>query len=145
MASDLHSTTSDLQWVISVYMLALGAFMVPAGRIGDIFGRQESVNVSTSRGSNTFSASPPTIPRDDSPSRNSPSRGKRQACRRTSTTRTTSTSTFLTVNSPCGPVMRRWLPTQALSSPLRAACPTATATTPNSRAPCPAWSGCRRA
>ena len=43
MASDLHSTTSDLQWVISVYMLALGAFMVPAGRIGDIFGRRRAL------------------------------------------------------------------------------------------------------
>lgn len=40
MASDLGSTTTDLQWVISVYMLALGAFMAPAGRIGDIFGRR---------------------------------------------------------------------------------------------------------
>ncbi|BBZ40362.1 MFS transporter [Mycobacterium conspicuum] len=43
MAADLHSTTSDLQWVISVYMLTLGAFMVPAGRIGDIFGRRRSL------------------------------------------------------------------------------------------------------
>ena len=40
MASDLNSNATDLQWVISVYMLALGAFMVPAGRIGDIFGRR---------------------------------------------------------------------------------------------------------
>jgi MFS family permease len=30
MAIDLNSTATDLQWVISVYMLALGAFMVPA-------------------------------------------------------------------------------------------------------------------
>jgi EmrB/QacA subfamily drug resistance transporter len=43
MAVDLHSTTTDLQWVISVYMLALGAFMVPAGRIGDIFGRRRAL------------------------------------------------------------------------------------------------------
>src|SRR5689334_25218063 len=43
MASDLGSTTTDLQWVISVYMLALGAFMVPAGRIGDIFGRRRAL------------------------------------------------------------------------------------------------------
>ncbi len=43
MASDLNSTTTDLQWVISVYMLALGAFMVPAGRIGDIFGRRRAL------------------------------------------------------------------------------------------------------
>nr|MDT0524709.1 MFS transporter [Streptomyces sp. DSM 41633] len=40
MAADLHSSTTDLQWVVSIYMLALGAFMVPAGRIADIFGRR---------------------------------------------------------------------------------------------------------
>jgi EmrB/QacA subfamily drug resistance transporter len=43
MALDLKTTTPDLQWVISVYMLALGAFMVPAGRIGDIFGRRRAL------------------------------------------------------------------------------------------------------
>jgi EmrB/QacA subfamily drug resistance transporter len=43
MATDLGSTTTDLQWVISVYMLALGAFMAPAGRIGDIFGRRRTL------------------------------------------------------------------------------------------------------
>jgi MFS family permease len=43
MATDLRSSTADLQWVISVYMLALGAFMVPAGRIGDIFGRRRAL------------------------------------------------------------------------------------------------------
>ncbi|HXB85161.1 MFS transporter [Mycobacterium sp.] len=45
MAADLGSTTTDLQWVISVYMLALGAFMAPAGRIGDIFGRRRTLLV----------------------------------------------------------------------------------------------------
>jgi MFS family permease len=44
MASDLGSTTTDLQWVISVCMLALGAFMAPAGRIGDIFGRRSDLS-----------------------------------------------------------------------------------------------------
>jgi EmrB/QacA subfamily drug resistance transporter len=43
MALDLKTTTPDLQWVISVYMLSLGAFMVPAGRIGDIFGRRRAL------------------------------------------------------------------------------------------------------
>ena len=43
MAADLDTTTTDLQWVISVYMLTLGAFMVPAGRIGDIFGRRRAL------------------------------------------------------------------------------------------------------
>jgi MFS family permease len=43
MAADLHSSSTDLQWVISVYMLTLGAFMVPAGRIGDVFGRRRAL------------------------------------------------------------------------------------------------------
>ena len=43
MASELDSTPTDLQWVISVYMLTLGAFMLPAGRIGDIFGRRRTL------------------------------------------------------------------------------------------------------
>ncbi len=43
MAADLGSTTTDLQWVVSIYMLTLGAFMVPAGRIGDIFGRRRAL------------------------------------------------------------------------------------------------------
>ena len=43
MAVDLHTSATDLQWVISVYMLTLGAFMVPAGRIGDIFGRRRAL------------------------------------------------------------------------------------------------------
>jgi EmrB/QacA subfamily drug resistance transporter len=43
MAAEFDSSTTDLQWVISVYMLALGAFMVPAGRIGDIFGRRRAL------------------------------------------------------------------------------------------------------
>ena len=43
MASELGGSVTDLQWVISVYLLALGAFMVPAGRIGDIFGRRRAL------------------------------------------------------------------------------------------------------
>lgn len=43
MAADLGSSTTDMQWVVSIYMLALGAFMVPAGRIGDIFGRRPAL------------------------------------------------------------------------------------------------------
>lgn len=43
MADELGGTTTDLQWVISVYMVTLGAFMVPAGRIGDIFGRKRAL------------------------------------------------------------------------------------------------------
>ena len=43
MASDFDTTPADLQWVISVYMLTLGAFMIPAGRIGDVFGRRKAL------------------------------------------------------------------------------------------------------
>lgn len=43
LATDLHSQPSDMQWIISIYMLTLGAFMVPAGRIGDIFGRKRTL------------------------------------------------------------------------------------------------------
>ena len=32
MAADLGSTTTDMQWVVSIYMLVLGAFMVPAAK-----------------------------------------------------------------------------------------------------------------
>ena len=45
MASEFASSAADLQWVISVYMLTLGAFMVPAGRLGDIFGRRRALLV----------------------------------------------------------------------------------------------------
>ena len=40
MAQDLHVTTTDLQWTLSGYMLALGALLVLGGRLGDIFGRR---------------------------------------------------------------------------------------------------------
>jgi EmrB/QacA subfamily drug resistance transporter len=43
MATEFDTTTTNLQWVISVYMLALGAGMIPAGRIGDIFGRRRAL------------------------------------------------------------------------------------------------------
>ncbi len=40
MASDLGVSTDDIQWVISGYMLALGAFLIPGGRLGDLLGRK---------------------------------------------------------------------------------------------------------
>jgi MFS family permease len=40
MAQELHVTTTDMQWAISGYMLAVGAFMIPGGRLGDILGRK---------------------------------------------------------------------------------------------------------
>jgi EmrB/QacA subfamily drug resistance transporter len=40
MAQDLSVPATDMQWVISGYMLALGAFLIPGGRLGDILGRR---------------------------------------------------------------------------------------------------------
>jgi EmrB/QacA subfamily drug resistance transporter len=40
MADDLGVSTTDMQWAISGYMLALGAFLIPGGRLGDIVGRR---------------------------------------------------------------------------------------------------------
>lgn len=40
MASELGVSTTDIQWVISGYMLALGAFLIPGGRLGDLLGRK---------------------------------------------------------------------------------------------------------
>jgi MFS family permease len=40
MARDFEVAPTDLQLVISGYMIALGAFMIPAGRVADIFGRR---------------------------------------------------------------------------------------------------------
>ncbi len=37
----LHSTFSDLQWVVDAYSLTLAAFLLTAGVIGDIYGRRE--------------------------------------------------------------------------------------------------------
>jgi EmrB/QacA subfamily drug resistance transporter len=41
MAKSLGTSVTDLQWVVSGYMIALGAFMVPAGRIADQRGRKK--------------------------------------------------------------------------------------------------------
>lgn len=40
IAREMGTTTTDLQWVISGYMLALGALMIPAVRIADLLGRK---------------------------------------------------------------------------------------------------------
>jgi EmrB/QacA subfamily drug resistance transporter len=40
MARDLDTTTGQLQWVISGYMLALGSMLIVGGRLGDIYGRR---------------------------------------------------------------------------------------------------------
>jgi len=40
IAGDLHASLADLQWVISAYLLTLGAFLVLGGSLGDHFGRR---------------------------------------------------------------------------------------------------------
>jgi DHA2 family multidrug resistance protein-like MFS transporter len=41
LATDLHATESDLQWFSSGYTLVLAAAMLPAGLIGDRYGRKK--------------------------------------------------------------------------------------------------------
>ena len=38
---ELHSSFSDLQWVVDAYSLTLAAFLLTAGVVGDIYGRRE--------------------------------------------------------------------------------------------------------
>jgi EmrB/QacA subfamily drug resistance transporter len=45
MAQDLHDSATDMQWVISGYMLALAAFLIPGGRLGDVLGRKRMLLV----------------------------------------------------------------------------------------------------
>jgi EmrB/QacA subfamily drug resistance transporter len=40
VARDLDATTAGLQWVMNAYLLVLAAFVVSAGRLGDILGRR---------------------------------------------------------------------------------------------------------
>ncbi len=40
MARDLGTSVTNLQWVISGYMLANGATLIVGGRIGDLLGRR---------------------------------------------------------------------------------------------------------
>ena len=43
IATDFSSTATDLQWIVSIYMVTLGALMVPAGRLAAIFGRKRAL------------------------------------------------------------------------------------------------------
>ena len=43
MARDFDVPPTDLQWAISGYMLSIGALMVTAGRLADIFGRRRVI------------------------------------------------------------------------------------------------------
>ncbi len=38
IAADLGTTSTDLQWLVSGYMIAVGSLFIPAGRLGDIYG-----------------------------------------------------------------------------------------------------------
>ena len=40
IASDLHSSLSDVAWVLTAYALFFGALLIPAGRFGDKYGRK---------------------------------------------------------------------------------------------------------
>lgn len=40
IAEDLGTTTTNLQWLLSGYLMALGALLIPAGRAGDVLGRR---------------------------------------------------------------------------------------------------------
>jgi EmrB/QacA subfamily drug resistance transporter len=39
-ARELHVTTTNLQWAITVYQLTLASFLIPGGRLGDLLGRK---------------------------------------------------------------------------------------------------------
>src|SRR5258706_1303680 len=43
LASALHASEADLQWFSSGYLLVLAAAMLPAGLLGDPFGRQKAM------------------------------------------------------------------------------------------------------
>jgi EmrB/QacA subfamily drug resistance transporter len=45
MAAELDVSPTTMQWVISGYMLAGGAFLIPGGRLGDIVGRKRMLIV----------------------------------------------------------------------------------------------------
>ncbi len=40
---DFHVASTDLQWVVSGYMISIGALMVTGGRLADIFGRRKII------------------------------------------------------------------------------------------------------
>ena len=40
IAADLGTSTTNLQWLLSGYMIAVGALLIPGGRLGDVVGRR---------------------------------------------------------------------------------------------------------
>ena len=47
MARELDTSTTNMQWAISGFMLALGSFLIPGGRLGDILGRRRMLIAGT--------------------------------------------------------------------------------------------------
>jgi len=45
IAEELQVPVTDLQWLVSGYMLSLGALFIPAGKIGDLVGRKRTILV----------------------------------------------------------------------------------------------------
>src|SRR3954451_18899280 len=41
LSTDLHASTGDLQWFTNAYLLVLAAVLLPAGMLGDRFGRKK--------------------------------------------------------------------------------------------------------
>src|SRR5690242_2941088 len=40
LAKDLHASLADLQWFVDAYSLVLAALLLPAGLVGDRYGRK---------------------------------------------------------------------------------------------------------
>ncbi|WP_344888883.1 MFS transporter [Actinomadura meridiana] len=40
LSEELHASTSELQWIVDSYLLVFGALLLPAGLLGDRFGRK---------------------------------------------------------------------------------------------------------
>jgi MFS family permease len=40
IAADLGTSTTNLQWLLSGYMIAVGSLLIPGGRLGDLLGRR---------------------------------------------------------------------------------------------------------
>jgi MFS transporter, DHA2 family, multidrug resistance protein len=45
LSADLHASTSDLQWFVDAYSLVLAAALLPAGLLGDRFGRKKLLTI----------------------------------------------------------------------------------------------------
>src|SRR5579859_7481108 len=41
LSRDLHASTGDLQWISDAYSLVIAAAILPAGRLGDRYGRKK--------------------------------------------------------------------------------------------------------